>query len=336
MLPRLILLVASLGLVTKPIGRALLPTSSAPAAPRLGRALRSSTAPTDVTTTVTTPSPYFSPKAPEPPEDEKRRQRDFRLNVGKVIDTLQADYPVLFEEAPDFSIFEPGIELTDPSGVSIRGINMYRPCFSLLRLARYAMASVEMKSKVCYAAGWDPYKVRVRWNLSFSTMLSPGRTYFVDGVSAYTLSDSGLVKLHELQNVIINGREVEQPFLQWFNPLNPRGAVAILGGLSFTPRVELPAPPDIFFQKSEPAEPAAPAEREVEAKAAAKEREKPRPLFQPNSMFDVCETSYDCDYPMICCDLLLAKVCCSNGAFAPVQRNIPIPIPIPRDDIPGW
>jgi hypothetical protein len=341
MLPRCVLLVTSLGLTSQhlsatkrpPLGRAALhATSSAPAAPHT---LRSSIAPPDVTTAsdASFDGPYFSPKAPEPPDDaERKRRSEFRLNVGKVIDTLQRDYPLFFDEAPDFSIFEENIELTDPSGVSIRGLSMYRPCFWLLRVMRYSMASVELKSKVCYA-GWDPYKVRVRWNLAFSTVLSPGRTYFIDGVSAYTLSDSGLVKLHELQNVIINGREVEQPYLRWFNPLNPQGAVAILGGLSWAPREVLPSPTDIFYQSEVPLLPA-PTVLKAEGKAAAKP--KARPLFRPKADLEFCETSYDCDYPLFCCDLLLAKVCCSNGAFAPIPQRIPIPIPIPAETDWGW
>ena len=53
-----------------------------------------------------------------------------------------------------------------------------------------------------------------------------------------------------------------------------------------------------------------------------------------------CETSYDCDAPMVCCDLIVASVCCSGGMRAPssqegvLQRQL-IPIPVEKDDNSG-
>jgi len=55
-----------------------------------------------------------------------------------------------------------------------------------------------------------------------------------------------------------------------------------------------------------------------------------------------CETSYDCDAPMVCCDLLFATVCCTGGLLIPtadrrmqgsLQRQA-IPIPVERDRAP--
>lgn len=48
-----------------------------------------------------------------------------------------------------------------------------------------------------------------------------------------------------------------------------------------------------------------------------------------------CETNYDCEAPLVCCDLVVASVCCSSGMFVgpppQMQRQL-IPIPIPVDD----
>lgn len=46
-----------------------------------------------------------------------------------------------------------------------------------------------------------------------------------------------------------------------------------------------------------------------------------------------CETNYDCERPMVCCDLLVTSVCCKSGlmvgkAVEPQLRAIPIPIPV--------
>ena len=53
-----------------------------------------------------------------------------------------------------------------------------------------------------------------------------------------------------------------------------------------------------------------------------------------------CETSYDCEAPMVCCDLLFASVCCAGGLMIPttdsrlpgaLQRQA-IPVPVERGD----
>ena len=41
---------------------------------------------------------------------------EYDLNLGTAIDTLRRDYPRLFDEKPDLSIFTPTVELFDPSG----------------------------------------------------------------------------------------------------------------------------------------------------------------------------------------------------------------------------
>ena len=55
------------------------------------------------------------------------------------------------------------------------------------------------------------------------------------------------------------------------------------------------------------------------------------------SMPQQCETSYDCERPDVCCDLLFSKVCCNGGLMIPtsdgaaaLQRQA-IPIPVEKD-----
>ena len=55
-----------------------------------------------------------------------------------------------------------------------------------------------------------------------------------------------------------------------------------------------------------------------------------------------CESSWDCDSPMVCCDLLVASVCCDGGLFIPVRQGpmgqgsmVPIPIPVEPDQPNG-
>ena len=65
--------------------------------------------------------------------------------------------------------------------------------------------------------------------------------------------------------------------------------------------------------------------------------------FNPfkRAMPQACETSYDCERPDVCCDLLFGSVCCSGGILIPttdgkaqLQRQA-IPIPVERDPPPG-
>merc|ERR1712157_282163 len=60
-------------------------------------------------------------------------RREYELNVGKALDTLKSDYPKIFQSCPDFSIYHPSLEVKDPSGVTLHGINNYKNFFRVLR-----------------------------------------------------------------------------------------------------------------------------------------------------------------------------------------------------------
>lgn len=48
----------------------------------------------------------------------KLKGPDFEPNLGKVIDTLNTDYPLLFFKPKDYSIYIDDIEVTDPTGIA--------------------------------------------------------------------------------------------------------------------------------------------------------------------------------------------------------------------------
>ena len=88
------------------------------------------------------------------------------------------------------------------------------------------------------------------------------------------------------------------------------------------------------------------AQREREEDAAKRARidalrtpkqETERSLFGMSAP-QACETSFDCEQPLVCCDLLFTSVCCAGGQLIPrvdpaVQLQM-IPIPVERDS-PG-
>lgn len=74
----------------------------------------------------------------------------------------------------------------------------------------------------------------------------------------------------------------------------------------------------------------------------AKPKDQPKRAAFPFNPFaletpELCQSSYDCEAPMVCCDLIVISVCCSGGMMIPtkspnqrLQEQL-IPIPVERD-----
>ena len=62
-------------------------------------------------------------------------KNEFELNRGLAIDTLLHDYPTIFSQSCDLSIFHENILLRDTQGFSLEGIRSYRVrCLELSRI----------------------------------------------------------------------------------------------------------------------------------------------------------------------------------------------------------
>ena len=46
------------------------------------------------------------------------RSDDFEPNLGKVIETLKKDYPLIFFKPLDYDIYIDDIEVSDPTGIA--------------------------------------------------------------------------------------------------------------------------------------------------------------------------------------------------------------------------
>ena len=55
-------------------------------------------------------------------------KREFELNRGLAVDTLLADYPTMFSQSCDLSIFHENIVLKDTQGFTLEGIRSYKVC----------------------------------------------------------------------------------------------------------------------------------------------------------------------------------------------------------------
>jgi hypothetical protein len=64
---------------------------------------------------------------PQPYKDkDDAAKREFELNRGQAVDTLLADYPSIFAQQSDFSIFHERVVLRDSKGFSLEGIRSYK------------------------------------------------------------------------------------------------------------------------------------------------------------------------------------------------------------------
>ena len=204
----------------------------------------------------------------------------------------------------------------------------------------------------------------------------------VDGVSRYDLDGKGHVHLHALENVVMSGDgrssllDFSNLEIMWRLPaLVPPAASAVPAAGWSIPLVPVPAgavattahrpaaarttAPHMLAVEETPVERAA-RERGEDAAKAARLKELRTPIgatkksgglpgFLAGKMKTPasCETNFDCDRPMVCCDLIVAKVCCSSGMMIGVPQQgegelglqgslIPIPIPVEKDEpFPG-
>ena len=59
-------------------------------------------------------------------------QKEFEMNLGKAVDTLKSDYPNLLSKNPSWDIYHGDLEVIDPTGVSLHGLDNYKLAFSFI------------------------------------------------------------------------------------------------------------------------------------------------------------------------------------------------------------
>merc|ERR1719440_333310 len=141
----------------------------------------------------------------------------YQLNKGRAIDMLRNDYPKVFLQKPDLSIFRKDMELHDPTGKRLKGVEKYEKVFDMLRfLRRTTMQDAQMTYRLVVVDG----RIRVRWTAKVwlrdpalgLTKMANGDPIIVhlDGVSNYDLDDEGKVHTHVMENIIMRGNGLEQ------------------------------------------------------------------------------------------------------------------------------
>ena len=142
-------------------------------------------------------------------------ENEFKMAVGKAIDTLRKDYPDLLERSPDFSIYDKNIEVVDPSGVTLHGVKGYKTSFNFMHaLVKFFYCPKD--SGLTFRLMYDTLRnsIRVSWN----AVLVPRAIYggqrnvlHVDGISVYDFDRStGQIVKHHIEHLLLNG-EPQRP-----------------------------------------------------------------------------------------------------------------------------
>eukprot|EP00631_Chrysoreinhardia_giraudii_P007460 CAMPEP_0197427436 /NCGR_PEP_ID=MMETSP1170-20131217/38280_1 /TAXON_ID=54406 /ORGANISM="Sarcinochrysis sp, Strain CCMP770" /LENGTH=209 /DNA_ID=CAMNT_0042955127 /DNA_START=1 /DNA_END=630 /DNA_ORIENTATION=+ len=135
-----------------------------------------------------------------------RQPSEFDLNIGRCIDTLRSDVPKIMERELDWSVYTRNVELVDPSGVAIRGIDAYRRVHASLRLVKQvALDDCEIHSQLRY--DWVRRAIIVRWQ-SHLLVKGAAEPVCVDAVSTFELDDDGLIARHRIDRVIFNDQHL--------------------------------------------------------------------------------------------------------------------------------
>jgi hypothetical protein len=109
----------------------------------------------------------------------------------------------------DFSIYDKDIEVIDPSGVKLYGVNNYKSAFHLLHAIVgifYCPERSSLSFRMCYDKARQD--IRIHWNAQVIPKAIFGgykTTLHVDGISVYVLGrESGNITQHRVERLIIN------------------------------------------------------------------------------------------------------------------------------------
>ena len=148
------------------------------------------------------------------------KQRELEMAIGKAADTLRNDYPNMLITCPSYDIYDPDIELVDPSGVTLHGLTNYKRTFGILRAIIQFLYSTEM-SGLTFRLLYDyaTKSIRVTWHAVLIPKPIYGgyaRRVHIDGISVYEIDrETGLICKHRLEQACMNNIPVQYPQGIW-------------------------------------------------------------------------------------------------------------------------
>lgn len=131
---------------------------------------------------------------------EQDLKRNFTCNVGKAIETLRDEVPLLLREAPTLDIYSEDVILSDPNGQILRGKNAYSVFFASLRMARrLSLTQPVVEIKSLRYLDWKN-EICVRFSVELEGPLGMDPIY-LDAISVYRLNSQGLIAEHRIDDV---------------------------------------------------------------------------------------------------------------------------------------
>lgn len=144
---------------------------------------------------------------------DETQEDAFEIHLGRALDTLRSDYPKMLTKQPEFFIFDKDLEVIDPSGVKIHGLNNYKRSFQLMQAIVqlfYCKERSGLTCRMCYDKARQ--NIRVSWNAEVVPKAIFGgvrTTLHVDGISVYEISrKSGMITQHRIESLVINDTPV--------------------------------------------------------------------------------------------------------------------------------
>jgi len=141
--------------------------------------------------------------------DDSGPEDTYEIHVGRALDKLRNDYPLILTDSPEFSIYDETIEIIDPSGVKLNGIKNYKNVFSVIHAivnVFYCPEHSSLTFRLCYDKA--RHNIRVQWNAEVIPKAIFGgvrSTLYVDGISIYEIDrDSGMIYQHRLERLLMN------------------------------------------------------------------------------------------------------------------------------------
>lgn len=113
----------------------------------------------------------------------------------------------------DFSIYDPDLEVIDPSGVHLHGVNNYKSAFRLLH-ALVGLFYCPERSGLTFRMCFDKARqnIRIHWNAQVIPKAIFGgykTTLYADGISVYEISrNSGNITQHRIERLVINDNAI--------------------------------------------------------------------------------------------------------------------------------
>ena len=146
---------------------------------------------------ITEQTPPPSPRLQD--DDDKRNQQggnNFTINLGRALDHLRVDVPLLFDREPDLSIYTEDVRLRDEARVYASGKFVYQMVFFSLRLAKVFMPMPPLVEVLNIR--WCPARqcIEVRFQIRVDTLSD---SLYFDAVSVYRVNAQGLIYEHLIE-----------------------------------------------------------------------------------------------------------------------------------------